>query len=739
MAYRNEKPAGLRGAIIDITESKQSDAALKESEERYNALFDRSLDLVYVHDFEGNFIDANEAALRLLGYNREDIPQINYASLMDSGDISKALQLIDELKRTGTQEEFSEFRLKSKDGRYLDVETKSSVILHDNKQYAVLGIGRDITERKRAEDQLRLSEEKYRLLLNHVAEAIFVVQEGMLKFVNPATILISGHPEKELVSKPFTEFIHPEDREMVFENYKKRIIGKELPQSYVFRIITQDRLVKWVEIHATFILWEGKAATLNFLSDITKRKRSEEALRQSNTRFRSYFELPLVGIAITSPEKGWLEANDRLLDILGYPWQELKKMTWAELTHPEDLDADIEQFNRVLNKEIDSYMIDKRFIRKNREVIWTSLAVGCVRKQDGTVDYFVALFEDITERKKSEKELQESEKRFRLLADNSTDVIWKMTLEGKFTYVSPSITNLSGYTPEEVMEIPFHKYVEESYVEPVMAEITSQLNKPSSERLKSFQMELQQYCKDGTIKDIEVTVGWLFDDYGNPVGIQGSTRDISSRKRAEKELQVTLESLKKAVGTTIQVLVSALESRDPYTAGHQVRVAHLACAIAEEMGIDKGKVDGIRLAGSIHDIGKLSVPAEILTKPTKLSNLEFSLIKEHPQSGYEMLKHVESPWPLAEIIYQHHERMDGSGYPRNLKGDEILIESRILAVADVVEAMGSHRPYRASKGIEAALEEISKNKGKFYDDDVVDTCLKLFREKGYQLKYDREN
>jgi putative nucleotidyltransferase with HDIG domain len=173
--------------------------------------------------------------------------------------------------------------------------------------------------------------------------------------------------------------------------------------------------------------------------------------------------------------------------------------------------------------------------------------------------------------------------------------------------------------------------------------------------------------------------------------------------------------------------------RDPYTAGHQIRTADLASAIATEMGLPQDKIDGLRMASSIHDIGKLSIPAEILSKPTKLTDIEFSLIKEHSQSGYEMLKNVESPWPLAQIVYQHHERMNGSGYPRNLKGDEILIEARIMAVADVVEAMASHRPYRSALGIEAALEEIEKNKGILYDNDVAVACLRLFREKGYEL------
>jgi HD-GYP domain-containing protein (c-di-GMP phosphodiesterase class II) len=180
-------------------------------------------------------------------------------------------------------------------------------------------------------------------------------------------------------------------------------------------------------------------------------------------------------------------------------------------------------------------------------------------------------------------------------------------------------------------------------------------------------------------------------------------------------------------------MVSAVEIRDPYTAGHQIRSADLARAIATEMGLAQEKIDGIRMASSIHDIGKLSIPAEILSKPTRLTELEFSLIKEHSRSGYEMLKDVESPWPLAEIVYQHHERMDGSGYPRNLKGDDILMEARIMAVVDVVESMASHRPYRPALGIEAALDEIAKNKGILYDNTVADACLRLFREKGYQL------
>jgi putative nucleotidyltransferase with HDIG domain len=247
---------------------------------------------------------------------------------------------------------------------------------------------------------------------------------------------------------------------------------------------------------------------------------------------------------------------------------------------------------------------------------------------------------------------------------------------------------------------------------------------------RTLQLEVRR--KDGTTVWTETKFSFIRDENQRPVAILGVARDITERKLAEDKLQQTLNSLRKAVGTTIQVLVSASESKDPYTAGHQKKSADVAIAIAAEMGLAQDRIEGIHMAAIIHDIGKLSIPAEILSKPTKLTEIEFSLIKEHARSGYEMLKDVESPWPLAEIVYQHHERMNGSGYPRNLKGDEILLESRILAVADVVEAMASHRPYRPTLGINAALEEIEKNKGILYDNTVADACLRLFREKGYQ-------
>ena len=204
---------------------------------------------------------------------------------------------------------------------------------------------------------------------------------------------------------------------------------------------------------------------------------------------------------------------------------------------------------------------------------------------------------------------------------------------------------------------------------------------------------------------------------------------------AEGEAKKSLDKLQKAFCAIIQVLEKTVEIRDPYTAGHQRRVADLAGKIAEEMGLSADRIDGIRITGIIHDIGKIHIPAEILSKPKALTGIEFSLIKTHPQVGADILEAIEFPWPVEKIVLQHHERVDGSGYPHGLSKKDILLESRIIGVADVVEAMASHRPYRPALGIDKALKEISDNRSILYDKDVVDICLKLFNEKKYQFEH----
>ena len=209
--------------------------------------------------------------------------------------------------------------------------------------------------------------------------------------------------------------------------------------------------------------------------------------------------------------------------------------------------------------------------------------------------------------------------------------------------------------------------------------------------------------------------------------------DITARKQAEESLKDSYEKLRASLAGTVTALSAVVESKDPYTAGHQQRVTHLACAIAQEMGLSQDQVEGIRVMGYLHDIGKIAVPAEILSRPGKINEFEFNLIKQHPLSGFDILKQITFPWPVAQAVFQHHERLNGSGYPAGLTDGHIILEAKVLAVADVVEAMASHRPYRPAVGIELALEEIAQNKGSLYDPEVVEACMRLFNEKGFEF------
>jgi PAS domain S-box-containing protein/putative nucleotidyltransferase with HDIG domain len=340
----------------------------------------------------------------------------------------------------------------------------------------------------------------------------------------------------------------------------------------------------------------GYLGRVFYFRDITARKQAEENLRQSEERFRGFFELGLIGMAITLPDKGILEVNGKFCEILGYSREEVLRMDWASLTHPDDLAADVERFDRLLSGEIDSYVLDKRFIRKGGATAYCTISISSVRRADGSVDYIVALVHDITERK---------------VAD---------------------------------------------------------------------------------------------------------------------------ETLHEALTSTIEAIAATIETRDPYTAGHQRSVADLAAAIAREMGLSAEVIEGIQFGALIHDLGKIQVPAELLTKPTRLSKLEMDLIRTHCQAGYEIVKGIKFPWPVAEMVHEHHERIDGTGYPQGLSGDAIALEARIIAVADTVEAMASHRPYRPGLGIDRALKEIQDRRGSWFEPAVVDACVCLFREKGYEMK-----
>ena len=330
------------------------------------------------------------------------------------------------------------------------------------------------------------------------------------------------------------------------------------------------------------------------------------------------------------------------------------------------------------------------------------------------------------ERRNTTIQLRKSEEKYRTLFEDSRDAIYLNDKEGGLIDFNRSTLDLFGYSGEEMLGINTKSvFVNPDEYQRLQDEIAQK------GCVREFEVKLRK--KDGTEIDCLITSTVRLARDKSVIGYQGIVRDISELVSNRKQLEKTLKELRKALGGTIEAMALTVETKDPYTAGHQRRVSNLARAIATEMGVSEDQIQGIRLAGVIHDVGKISVPGEILSKPGRIGTNEFGIIKEHPQVGYNILKTVDFPWPIAQIVLQHHERMDGSGYPNGISGENILLEARILAVADVVEAMASHRPYRAALGIDLALREISKNRGSSYDPKVVDACLRLFNEKSYRL------
>ncbi len=326
------------------------------------------------------------------------------------------------------------------------------------------------------------------------------------------------------------------------------------------------------------------------------------------------------------------------------------------------------------------------------------------------------------ERKQAEEKLKDSEEYLKILFDYAPDAYYISDLKGNFIDGNKAAEKVIGYKREELIGKSLLKLKLLSLADTAKA---AKLLVKNLRGQPTGPDEIVLNRKDNSKVIVEIST--------HPVKIKGRTlvlgiaRDITERKQAE-------ERLKKTMDATIQTVSKIIEAKDPYTSGHQQRVCQLTVPLAQELGLSQDKVEGIRIASLIHDIGKIGIPTEILSKPTSLTNKEFNLIKVHSQKGYDILKPIDFSYPIAQIVLQHHEKINGSGYPNNLKGDEILLEAKIIGVADVMEAMSSFRPYRPALGIDAALEEITQKKGILYDPEVANACLKLFKEKGFKFK-----
>lgn len=473
---------------------------------------------------------------------------------------------------------------------------------------------------------------------------------------------------------------------------------------------------------------ELKAENVRLKQKIKQLEEAESArvhlideLQETQELFNQFLEHSPIYIFFKDDNLRSIRLSRNYEELLGMPLNELLGKTMGDLFPPDLARSMIADDMQILNSGR-KLVVNEEFNGR----VYTTAKFPIHYK--GKARYLAGYTIDITDQKRAEEGLLESEEKFRKAFYICPEPMCINNLADEtFMMVNQAFTRVTGYTGGEIigktaLECNLWKNAEDR--QKVMAELRSKGEAINYET---------DFCSKGGKIVRGLASSSIIEIHGAQCYLTVA-RDITKHTQVEAQLKKSLSEVRRAIGTTVQVLLAAVEEKDRYTAGHQRRTSDLARSIATEMGLPRDRIEGLRIAGIVHDIGKLSVPSELLNKPGMLSPLELALIKEHAQIGYDLLKNVESPWPLADIVHQHHERLDGSGYPQKLMGEEIIMEARILAVADVIEAMCSHRPYRPAAGIDAALEEIEKNKGRIYDPNVAKACLKLFHEKGYQFK-----
>jgi PAS domain S-box-containing protein len=524
----------------------------------------------------------------------------------------------------------------------------------------------------------------------------------------------------------------------------------------------KDGRLATIEVMGFPIRFRGESLVLLTVHAMEKLERIESMLRESGELFESLVrQSSNAAYIFDHATKRIVDCNEAFLVLMGYEAQEIADLTVYDIVAHERADVD-DYVARILEKGatvigerqwkarsgnvIDVLISAFRVKHGKKTLIFvTARDIGDLKTMRGElqraknaleteVKSYVSelsvtaerLSREIDERKRVEETLKLSEEKFRMVVEHATEAII-IAQDGKFKFVNRKALELVGDTTMDVIDLDIGMFIHPDDQNSVLQRHEKRLSGETVPNEYNFRL------KDVHGNSRWVSIKAVLTEWNGRPATLNFIMDITEQKKAEEDIRQSYEKLQRTMEGIIKVMTTTVEIRDPYTAGHQRRVSQLALAMGRLMELPPGSLDAIHMAGLIHDMGKISIPAEILSKPGKLSSFEFEIIKSHPSIGYDILKSIEFPWPLAEIVLQHHERLNGSGYPRKMKKDDILMEARILGVADVVEAMASHRPYRPALGIEAALDEISRNSGTLYDDDAVKACLSLFHEKKFKL------
>lgn len=618
---------------------------------------------------------------------------------------------------------------------------------------------------------LRNTQRLHQLVLDNAHDLISIhkLVDLSYEYVNPATLTLLGYSQEELFVKSPLDLIHPDEISRVLKRLKE-----DLPKGRgcdEFRFRKKNGTYVWLEVTAAIFPRENDDAAMVIISrDISTQKQAEAA----ENHYQTIFENTGAATMIIEDDMTVAMVNEEYQRLLGYHKEDIIGIKWTELI-PADSVAAMKEYHRL--RRIDPSAVPHKYSASLLD------KQGKYRNGLITVDVIpgtnksVATFRDFTEFNRIDRALK-------AITAVTAAIIHAVDEEELLQTVCQKIVEVGGYslawvgylrTDKQKVQPIAYAGINNAY----LAKLNINLQDPKRGKgptgmalrtgkpvvSKDFKKDdtFKPWLKDALRRGFKSSIDiplmadkeafGVLSIYASETGVFDKEEQkllldmannlayaiISLQIRLEgnqtaQKLEKSLEKMQRILMQAVTSLGTALDTKDPYTAGHQKKVVRLAVAIAEELGLSKDQIEGISVAGNLHDIGKINVPSEILSKPGKLSNLEFAMIKTHCQAGFEIIKEIEFPWPVAEVLLQHHERMDGSGYPRGLRGNELLLESRIMAVADVVEAMASHRPYRPALGINVALEEISNNRGILYDPDVVDACLRVFWEKGFKLR-----
>jgi PAS domain S-box-containing protein/putative nucleotidyltransferase with HDIG domain len=704
----------------DPTGPEATDAGLSELFSRF------AHDVILVFDEQLAVVDCNERALEIYGYSREELLGLTLADLR-AGDqeISVEARMRQVRLSGGCVFESSNRR---KDGTTFPVETSVQCV-ETSGGLVYHAIIRDITERKLVEEELRRSERRLRSAeaMAHIGHWTEDLRTGAVDWSDEMYRMLGLDAATFVPSfEALRERVHPQDR-VVLDTVRQKLARDDAAES-LYRIVRphgEERT--WAtRAHAVRDAAGEVIVLFGVNQDITEQVEVENALRESEERYRSLFDSMLEGFAychMLHDDAGratdwvYLAVNHSFERLTGLTGVVGKRVLEVLPSIRDDSPELFEAYDRVATTgRPEELEFDFKTLG-----MWLSISVF-----SPAADHFVAIFEDITDRRRAETELHENRALLQGIVDGTPDSVFAKDLDGKYLLMNSAGARLVGKEPSQIIGADdtqlFSPAEAAALREGDRLLIAGGTPETQEEHLTNARGEARTFL---------ATKAPLFDEHGRPRGLVGIGHDITDRIKAEDDLRRTAEQLRRALEGSVLAMSRIVELRDPYTAGHERHVAELATAIAERMGMNGNELLGLRLGALIHDIGKIAVPAEILSKPGRLSETEFMLITGHSRAGCEILGAIEFGRPVAEMVLQHHERIDGSGYPDHLKGDQLLLEARILAVADVVEAMASHRPYRPALGIDVALAEIRANAGVKYDANVAAACIGVIEEQGF--------